>query len=339
MTINDIAKLSNVSIATVSRVINNNGYVKKETRKKIEDIIKETSYSPNAMARGLSKNSSLIIAVIMSNKVMAFFTEILDVILTLASNEGFSVLFFNTFEDSIKEKNAILQAIEHRVAGIIILPVIEPTLETEQTLVLAEKSNIPVVLIDRELHKTEFDIVLIDNKKVIYEGVKFLINEGHSKIAIVTCPEVVKKGGTRYEGYKEALKDNGLPLNKDFVYNGAFDEKSGYKAFEKFYSLETPPTAVIIACSSATLGTMRYLSEFKLEPGKDIGVLAFDDIALLKLLGVEITSIERPTKEIGKIAFEILNENIKNKEISTVKKKILLETHMNIKGSEKSTKI
>ena len=212
MTISDIAKLSGVSVATVSRVINNKGYVKDETRKKIEAVIEENGYRPNAVARSLTRNDTSMIAVIMSNRLNPFFANVLDAIEEQAAMQGYSILFFNTSEDKERERNAVAQAMEHRVSGILLLPVIEPDIRTEELLWNAEESGIPVVLIDRDFQEGDFDIVLIDNKKVVYDGVELLIESGHRDIGIITCPEVVKKGRTRLEGYIQCLKDHGLEL-------------------------------------------------------------------------------------------------------------------------------
>ena len=165
MTISDIAKLSGVSVATVSRVINNKGYVKDETRKKIEAVIEENGYRPNAVARSLTRNDTSMIAVIMSNRLNPFFANVLDAIEEQAAMQGYSILFFNTSEDKERERNAVAQAMEHRVSGILLLPVIEPDIRTEELLWNAEESGIPVVLIDRDFQEGDFDIVLIDNKK------------------------------------------------------------------------------------------------------------------------------------------------------------------------------
>lgn len=335
MTISDIAKLAGVSVATVSRVINNKGYVKDETRKKIETIIDENGYRPSAAARSLTRNDTSMIAVIMSERLNPFFANVLSAIEARAEKQGYSILFYNTSEDNEKECKAISQAIEHRVMGILLLPVIEPDARTEELLKEAEESGIPVVLIDRDLHKGDYDIVLIDNKKVVYEGVKLLIESGHQKIGIITCPEVVKKGRTRLDGYLQCLKDYGMEIRESYIYPGQFEEKSGYQACETFWSLKEPPTAVLAACSSATLGCIRYMSEHNMQPGRDVGLIGFDDIALLKTIGYEITLMDRPMHEMGEIAYDLLTERMNAGSIKKRRREILVQTRLLIRGSER----
>ena len=335
MTISDIAKLSGVSVATVSRVINNKGYVKDETRKKIEAVIEENGYRPNAVARSLTRNDTSMIAVIMSNRLNPFFANVLDAIEEQAAMQGYSILFFNTSEDKERERNAVAQAMEHRVSGILLLPVIEPDIRTEELLWNAEESGIPVVLIDRDFQEGDFDIVLIDNKKVVYDGVELLIESGHRDIGIITCPEVVKKGRTRLEGYIQCLKDHGLEIRDEYIYPGEFDEKSGYQACEAFQRLDNPPTAVLATCSSCTLGCIRFMNEHNLLPGKDLGLVGFDDISLLNSIGYELTVMDRPMQEMGEIAFGLLTDRMKGPAAKKRRREVMLRTRLIIRGSEK----
>ena len=332
MTISDIAKLAGVSVATVSRVINNKGYVKEETREKIEAVIEENGYRPNAVARSLTRSNTSMIAVIMSNKLNPFFSSILDAIESRAEQQGYSVLFYNTSEDGDKECKDIAQAMEHRVVGILLLPVLNPGQRTEDLLAGAEESGIPVVLIDRDLQNCDLDIVLIDNKKVVHEGVKLLIDSGHREIGFVTCPEVAKEGRTRLDGYIQCLKENGIRIREEYIYQGDFDERSGYQACETFLGLQRPPTAVLAACSSSTLGCIRYMSEHNIQMGRDMGLIGFDDITLLRLLGYDVTMMDRPMREMGD---DLLTERMKDPYAKRRHREIQLQTRLIICGSEK----
>ncbi len=169
----------------------------------------------------------------------------------------------------------------------------------------------------------------------MYEGVKLLIESGHRKIGIVTCPEVVKKGKTRLDGYVQCLKDYGMEMEDEYIYPGDFDEKSGYQACENLLGLPDPPTAVLVTCSSATLGCIRYLNEHSLQMGRDIGLVGFDDISLLGTLGYEITVMDRPMKEMGEIAYDLLTERMASPDTKRRRREILLQTRLIIRGSEK----
>lgn len=306
MTIHDIAKMAGVSVATVSRVINSKGYVKEETRRRVEQVIREQGYRPNAVARSLISSDSSMIAVIMAERPHAFSSKVLEAIEERAAAQGDSVLFYGTGAEPEKELKAISHALEHRVKGILLLPVMDSGGEMLRMIREAEAKNIPVVLLDWKLYREEVDSVLIDNKKVIYDGVRLLLEEGHRDIAFVACPEVVQEGGQRRDGYIQCLKDFGIPFCRDYMYDGAFDERSGYEACSRFLSLSKPPTAILASCSSAILGCVRCCRERGIRLGTDLGLVGFDDISLVESLGYPVTALEHPARELGQSACGLL---------------------------------
>lgn len=333
MTINDIAKLAGVSIATVSRVINNKGYVKEETRKRVEEVIYAQNYHPNAAARSLICNSSSMIAVIMSERPSSFSLKILNAIEKRAQQQGDSILLYGTGAEVDRETDAISRAVEHRVKGILFLPVMDSGEETLRLLQKAEEENVPVVLLDWDLYAEDFDRVLMDNKKVIYDGATLLLQEGHRRIAFIACPEVAKKGSQRKDGYLQCMEEWGLPVHQGYWYNGQFEEQSGYEACRKFFSQDEPPTAILSSCSSATLGCFRYLNERHLVLGKDVGLVGFDDISLLDFLGCPVTAMEQPTCELAESACDLLYMRIHGAGREEIRRKLILGTRMVKRGS------
>lgn len=334
MTINDIARLAGVSIATVSRVINQKGYVKEETRRRVEEVIAAQGFRPNAAARSLISSSSSMIAVIMSERPSSFTLKILNAIEEKAAQQKDSILFYNTGADVTRELEAISQAIEHRVKGILFLPVMDSGKETVAFLKKAEKEDVPVVLLDWDLYVDDFDSVQLDNKKVIYDGATLLAEEGHRRIAFVSCPEVVKKGSQRIDGYLQCLEDWSIPVREDYQYSGQFDEQSGYEACQKFFSLREPPTAVLSSCSSATLGCFRYLNEQHMVLGRDVGLVGFDDISLVDFLGCPVTAMEQPIRELGENACDLLYLRINGAGKKEIRRKMILGTRTVKRGSE-----
>ena len=334
MTISDSAKLAGVSVATVSRVLNNKGYVKAETRKKIEEIISENGYHPNAVARSLILKDTGMMAVIMSNRMTPFFSGVLEAIEKRAEAEGYSLLFYNTGEDKNRELRAVIQAIEHRVRGILILPVIGSDPRTKDMLDEAESRGIPVVLMDRDIPSSGFDIVSLDNREAVYRGVDLLIEAGHRDIGLISCPECVGEGMGRRDGYIQCLEDCGIPVRDFYIFSGKFSEKSGYEACRWFFSLPHPPTAILATCSSATLGCIRYMSEHHMTPGKDVGLVGVDDISLLNSIGYEITVLDRPIGEMGNTAFSMLKQRMSGDGRKGRSQKVLLDTRIIRRGSE-----
>lgn len=335
MTIHDIAKMAGVSVATVSRVINNKGYVKEETRRRVEQVIQEQGYRPNAVARSLINSDSSMIAVIMAERPYAFSSKVLEAIEERAAAQGDSVLFYGTGAEPEKELKAISQAMEHRVKGILLLPVMDSGDAMIRMIREAESGNIPVVLLNWNLYREEVDSVLIDNKKVIYDGVRLLLEEGHREIGFIACPEVVLEGGQRRDGYTQCLRDFKIPLNEDYIYEGEFDEQSGYDACGRFLSLPKPPTAILASCSSDILGCVRYCRENGLGLGTDLGLVGFDDISLVESLGYPVTVLEHPARELGQSACDLLYMRAAGRGGSKIHRSIILGTRTIRRGSER----
>lgn len=334
MTINDIAKLAGVSTATVSRVINQKGYVKEDTRRRVEAVIAAQGFRPNAAARSLICNDSSMIAVIMSERPSSFTLKLLNAVEGRAAQQKDSILLYNTGKDTEREKEAVSQAIEHRVKGILLLPVMDSGEETVRLLKKAEKEDIPVVLLDWDLYKDDFDCVQLDNKKVIYDGVCLLLEGGHRQIAFISCPEVAREGWQRKDGYIQCLKDWGISLREDYLYSGQFDEQSGYEACRRFLHLPKPPTAILASCSSATMGCFRYLNEQRLVLGKDIGLVGFDDISLVSSLGCPVTAMEQQVRELGEYACDLLYLRMDKTRSGENCRKMILGTRIVKRGSE-----
>ena len=351
MTIQDIAKLSGVSVATVSRVVNRKGYVSEQTRQRVEEAIEKHGYRPNEVARSLIRSNSTMIAVIMPSRGNPFFASILDAIEPLAAEDGYSILFFNTMEERVREQAAIAKALEHRVRGILLIASLEdgdadkpvsasdadpggrlpddstarqrsedsadgeptgapPNDSTARLLQETEADGIPVVLVDRNVPGGTFDAVYLDNRDAAWQGMKLLYDAGHRRIGLITCPETARPGHTRMDGYLEFLRTHDLPFDKTLIRDGEFSEHSGYAQCAALFAEETPPTAVFSCCSSATLGCMRYLLEQGMKPGRDVGLVGFDDIALLSMIGYSVTGLDRPTHEMGALAYRILADRI-----------------------------
>ncbi len=334
MTIKDIAEKVGVSVATVSRVINNSGYVKEETRKKVEEIIKEYNYCPNAVARSLIKKERTMIGLVMPGRVNPFFATIIDGVETKAEEKGHHVLFYNTFEDLDKEHKAIQQLMEQQVLGLLVLPIIDQDEETKKLLLQAEEIGIPTVLIDRDLDEPVFDAVFMDNQGAVYDAVETFIENDHKDIAIVSCIDSQKPGFNRLEGYLSCLKKHQIPIKDNYIYHGTFDQESGYQACKQFMKLQEPPTAILATSSSATLGCIRYFNEQGMKPGKDIGLIGFDDIATLNMIGYPITVIDRPMKEMGEMAYEVLINIVNQKKKNRRIQELILKGKIIKRGSE-----
>lgn len=339
MTICDIAKLAGVSIATVSRVINGTGYVKEETKKKVEEVISQNNYHPNAAAKNLIKKESSLIGLIMPGQVDPFQSSIISIVSAKVNEMDLNLLFHNTGEDVENEHRALRIAMEQQIKGLIFIPIVDTDETTSRLLEEIEASGVPVVLIDRDVYEGNFDAVFVDNKRAVYDGVKALIEAGHRDIGVVTSPEAYRDGRTRVDGYLKCLNDYGIVPRDEYIVEGGFSQETGYEACEKFMALEQPPTAVLALNSSETMGCIRYFNENRMAIGKDISLIGFDDITTIRASGYPVSIIELPIRDMGERAFDMLMERIVQPDKKRRSREVILETRVTLFGTEKIEKI
>ncbi|MDY4196972.1 MAG: LacI family DNA-binding transcriptional regulator [Peptoniphilaceae bacterium] len=340
MNIKEIAKLANVSVATVSRVINESPKVKSSTRELILLLMKEHGYVPNTVARSLSKRRSNNIAVVVPDIGNEFFAELISGMSEVFDQHNYNMLFFNTDENAENEHAALNIISGGLMSGIIITPVSSTDSWTAEKLhEFREKKNVPVVLVDRQLRNEPFDTVNVDNERGAFEATEALINAGHTKIGIITGPETSLPGQGRKDGYLQALHQYGIPIRQEYIVSGEFRLERSYVAMGELMHLPDPPTAVFTSNNESTLGLMRYLSEKNLEIGRDISVIGFDAINALKVINYPFSAVERDVALQGKMAASRLMQRLVAKEGATVECVSLLVGHqLVLRGSERLRK-
>lgn len=334
VTIKDIAEKSGVSLATVSRVINNSGYVKQETREVIMKTIRDLDYTPNAVARSLSKSETNIIGVVVPDINNPFFGEVIKAISATADRENLNIILYDTDENINKEFKALKLLKEQRIQGVIITPTADNNEFNSEHLSMLESMGIPIVLIDRDVKYSNFDGVFIDNIKGAYEGTEALIKAGHKKIAIISGPLTSKPGRDRFRGYEKAMIMNRVAVDSKYVFYGDFKLDSGYNITKEILKMKDRPTAIFVCNNMMNLGCIKALYEKGMKIPEDIALVGFDELELLNVLGLKVSVISRPTAEMGRVAMNILIDKLKNKNSNQIKR-IILSPELIIRGSER----
>ena len=338
MNIKEIAKLAEVSTATVSRVVNHTGYVKDETREKIEKIIKEHNYVPNAIARSLSTKDSYSVGVIVPDIGNEFFTSVIRGITDEAEKANLNVVLFNTDENQKKEHQYLKIVQSQRLKGLIIAPVSAYNEKTKCELERLDRTGVPVVLVDRSIQDFDMDGVFVDNYNDSYQCVKYLIEEGHTKIAIIAGPSASLPGRERTRGYKDALRDACIEVRDEYFVAGDFKTEKAYQCTKQLLSLDDKPTAIFTSNNKSSIGCLRYLTENNLVLGKDIAVIGYDGVSTLNALAYPFSSIERDEWKQGSEAMKLLLNKINNDTTGKPKTKIIIPSELKLRGSEKKIK-
>ncbi len=337
VTIKTIAEKCGVAKSTVSRVLNNSGYVGKETREKIENVMREYNYSPSAMARNLSKQESNAVGVVIPEADNAFFGEVLRGISDVVDENDLTLLFCNTCNDLNKELNALKMLRNQRVRGLILTPAAEyDTKERIKNLRQALKAiNVPIIILDRTIENSEWDSVSFDNYHGAYLATQTLINAGHKKIGVITGDQGLHIGRERYRGYLQAMSDHNIEHNSDYIYKGDFTSSTAYEITKKMLANGDYPDAIFLSNNLTAIGFFKAFFEAGLEFGKDICCIGFDRVEALDLFNLNYSYVERDAVNMGRIAMNMLLDRIKNPKGSMLtRREYIIPANLVLKGSE-----
>jgi LacI family transcriptional regulator len=341
ITIADIANLAHTSKSTVSRVLNDTGYVKAETRDEILKVIHETNYSPSNAARMLASSKSRMIAVVVPEITNEFFMETLRGFSEYADEKDYILIYFDTQNDRKKEENVLVELGGLGVSGLILTVTADYSEEKDaqqnwKCRTLIRRLNIPVVELDRHVKDAEWDGVFFENYRAAYDATKALIDAGNRRIATITGDMELLIARDRLRGYKEALRDAGLSVDERLIYRSDFSVEEAYRAGKKMLSAEEIPDAVFTSNNSTTLGFIRSVREKKLKLGKDIGLLGIDHIETLDDIGYNFSYVSRTPSEMGYKAMEMLDNRINGK--NGLRNIIYTSYKLVLNGSERNDK-
>ncbi len=311
MTISDIAKLANVSKSAVSIVLNNKKGVSEKTRKKVLDTIKKYNYNPSHIAQSLAAKETKSIGLIIKEIDNPYFAKVMKGVYDTCSKLGYSVLLGSSELSNEKESEIVNALLNKRVDGLLLSP-----LQSEESnykyLVNLITDNYPLVILG-EVKNYSTNIVDIDNISAAYDAVSYLIKLGHTKIAHFAGPVHSGHGQKRLEGYKQALIDNHIPINTNYIIPVEPYTPFGYKAGLEIFSEDIDlPTAVFCYNDLVAIGLIKALLELKIPVPERVSVVGFDNIDFSEYVKIPLTTIQMPAYEIGKAASNLLVKQITN---------------------------
>lgn len=307
--IEDVAKLANVSISTVSRVINRRALVNEETCKRVEAAIRELNYRPNAFARGLMLRKSGIVGLVLPDLHGEFYSEIIRGANIQARETGHNLLLSSAMPgDDAKSWLSVIG--QHGlVDGLAIM--VSDTMIAGIGSTLAEL-NVPVVVLDDEIHGVEHDAVIIDQHQGALAMMEHLLTDCHcQRICFVGGVETNIDTQARYKAYREALKKAGIAFHKDDVYHLDYTYDSAYQlAIEKVRSWAGPKHAVFAANDEMAAGIIAGAAASGVNVPKDLGVVGFDDTRVAQMIKPPLTTVRVPMSKMGASAIELLSQRI-----------------------------
>lgn len=304
----DVARIAEVSLATVSAVINDSAPVGEVRKQRVLDAIQVVGYQTNAIARSLKTGSTKTIGLMIADITNPFFTSVIHSIQEVAYHHGYSVLLCCSDEDPEKERLHLRLMSDRMVDALIVAT----SGETPELRALIDNRRTPVVLIDRLLDGVAANAVVIDNVVAARDAVRYMIALGHRRIGLITGRSSLSTAKERYQGYCEALNEAGIPIESALVGAARFGADDGYIAAMGLLALAQPPTAIFASNNLSGIGLMRGIKDSGLRCPSDISVACFDDFEWANVFDPRLTTVAQPTKAIGVQAMAIVLEHLKD---------------------------
>ena len=308
-TIQDVAELAGVSVASVSRVVNNSRAVQPATRERVEWAARELGYVPNEAARSLKLARSKLLACVIPDVTNPFFPELVRGIEDIAIAEGYGTLLCNTDDDSQKEADYLDLLAQRRIDGLLLIPSRDEEPPPGLTQLVDQGS--PVVVIDRFLDGFDGDSIVVDNRRGGILAAEHLIELGHTRIAIINRLPDTSSARLRQEGYEEALASTGL-LDRSLVELGSYTFDFGRDATRRLLTTAgEAPTAILAGSDVLAIAALQVAHELNLDVPRDVSIVGFDRIAMSQLMSPPLTTVEQPIYEMARLAADLLLERAK----------------------------
>lgn len=294
-TIQDVAKKANVSVATVSRVINNSPLVSAVTYNKVIGAVAELNYSPNMLGRNLRRTQTRMILVLLPSIANPFYSTVVKGIEDTANENGYSILLCNTDSD-LKRESVYIQLLTQKLADAAIFMATE--LDQESLGALA--CNRPVIQCCEYKEGAKAAHVSIDNFKAAYDAAMHLISSGHKKIGYITCDNYFLSTTQRLLGFQTALSESDTYIESFRIVSGDYSFQSGYRAAKILASSSDIPTAVFAISDVMAIGAIRAFIDLGLKVPHDISVMGFDDISVSAMYSPSLTTVAQPKYSLGR---------------------------------------
>jgi LacI family transcriptional regulator/LacI family repressor for deo operon, udp, cdd, tsx, nupC, and nupG len=326
---NDVAKRAGVSIATVSRVLNNSSSVNDGTRIKILKAIKELKYQPSRVAKRLRSKGGPgnLLGVLIPDIQNPFYVDVLRGIEDIAYKNNYVIIVCNFSQDEKREAMYLDILESEAIDGLIAAPASEDDIRVKKIV----QNGLPVVCVDRGLNGVDVDVVWVNNDAGAFSAVDYLAKAGYTRIGHIAGLPTIPSSRLREVGYKRALTENNLIFDPQWLVHGNSTYKSGVELAEKLLSLPTPPDALFTGNNLITLGALETIHKRKLQIPQDIAIIGFDDMNWANSLNPPLTAVRQPAYEIGQRAGELLIQRIRDPKRTPIQ--MTLNSELMVRGS------
>ena len=309
--IEDVARAAGVSVATVSRVLNEQGGVLPQTQQKVKEAVEALSYEPNLLARNLRKNESRIILILAPNFSNPYYSNVLAGICDVSRNLGYSTLIYNTYDSNALDETLVTSLFQkNRADGMITLAVNRDDMWLSRYM-----GKYPLVQCSEYVEDAQLPHISVDNRRAAKESVSFLIAQGHRRIGIVTSANRYLSSMNRLRGYLDAIEEAGIRRDESLIAYASADYSfaSGKQAARDLLSLPEPPSAIFCVSDILALGVIASAGKLGLQVPWDLSVIGFDDVDYTTMFHPYLSTVAVPCYELGRRSMLMLYDHIQQK--------------------------
>ena len=326
ITIKKIAKMTGLSVGTVSNVVNHSINVKEKNRNKVLEVIEKYNYKPNKIASSLVKRKTKNIGFIIPDITNPYFPDILRGVQDFLIRKNYYVFLCNSDGD-LKKENAYLDDLVNMwVDGIILDPC-----TSFRNIDVLKKIQIPIVLIDRDIRGFKEDIVVVDNENGAYKMTKLLIDNGHKIIVSLHGPKELSTAISRHNGWRRAMEEKDL-FDEELAIWGGYSITTGYDLMEKISKKISRFDAIFASNDVTAIGAIHCLQDNGLKVPEDVSIVGFDDIYLSKYIKPALTTFRNYTYKMGEVAADIILDKIESK-VKQNQKRVVVKGEVIIRNS------
>lgn len=326
-TIKEVARESGVSVATVSRVFNDKGPVREETRRRVIEVAERLRYTPHSAARSLITKETRTVSVLLPDLHGEFFSEVMRGIDSTAHGSGYHLLVASSHNDRA-EIQALLRAMRGRVDGLIVM---SPDVDAH-TLESNLPESVPILLLNCLVDGTSFDSINIDNHGGAFAMVRHLAGLGCSRIALIKGKPENYDARERLRGYRDAVEELALDRSPELEVEGDFSEEAGYRAGRQILTSGVRPDAIFATNDAMAIGCLFALREAGVRVPDDLALAGFDDIPIARYMTPPLTSVSVSIAQLGARAMDRLLSSVKARNAHQ-RRHETLPTNLVVRGS------
>lgn len=328
VTMRQIAERADVSIGTVSHVINGTAKVREKPRQRVLEAIRKLGYQPSELARGLRKNQTSMLVMIIPDVTNPFFPAVIRGVEDVAYKTSLRVVLCNTDNDRRKEVSYLNEMRSYRPSGWLVIPSVDSEISSH---FMSHVPGPPVVCIDRQAESWNGDVVLVANEAGAYAATCHLLRLGHRQTAVITGPLHLANAVERLAGFKRALAEANVPIEPDYIQEARFERTSGYNAAKRLLRMLPRPTAIFACNDLMALGVLMAARELGLRCPEELSILGFDDLDFAEFTAPALTTVHQPGYQLGTTAAGLLLERIAGSAQDT--QRLVLPTELKIRQS------